>query len=131
MRCFLAAVLFALLRRFWWLIAGIVAVLALLVFLELLPAWARDDGRYAGSPYKAWYEQQHNAIGGYCCNNSDAQAFYGDYTLNDDGSVEFDDAGAHHKLPAYMVLKGPNPTGHAVWWHLADQDYCFALGDGA
>jgi hypothetical protein len=31
-----------------------------------------------------------------------------------------------------MVLKGPNPTGHAVWWYLEvgsqHRDYCFAPG---
>lgn len=95
-----------------------------------LPANARDDGRYAGSPYKHWYESQHNAIGGYCCNEADGKDFYGDYRLTHDGGVEFDDNGQHYKLPAYMVLTGPNPTGHAVWWHVAETSFCFAVGSG-
>jgi hypothetical protein len=104
------------------------AILAALILCAAVPASARDDGRYAGSPYKSWYESQHNAHGGYCCNEADGKDFYGDYTLTDDGGVEFDDGGQHYKLPPYMVLRGPNPTGHAVWWHLGETSYCFAIG---
>lgn len=101
---------------------------ALIVCAVAIPVQARDDGRYANSQYKSWYESQHNAQGGFCCDRADGQDFYGDYQPTSDGGVEFDDSGKHYKLPAYMVLKGPNPTGHAVWWHINDTSYCFAFG---
>lgn len=54
------------------------------------------------------------------------------YTINKDGSVSIEAPDGPHTLPSYMVLKGPNPTGHAVWWYLdlngRHSDYCFAPG---
>jgi hypothetical protein len=69
---------------------------------------------------------------------ADGHEFYGDYKITADGGVEFDANGEHHSLPAYMVLDGPNPTGHAVWWYIdwptnngtIHSDYCFAPGAG-
>jgi hypothetical protein len=49
-----------------------------------------------------------------------------DYALNKDGSVTLADG---TRIPPWQVLKGPNPTGHAVWWR--DErfvTYCFAPG---
>ena len=103
--------------------------------LLTLSAQARWKQEYANLPddIKQWYASQRNKNGSWCCNNADGHDFYGGYSLNEDGSVEFDADGAHHRLPAYMVLDGPNPTGHAVWWYLdltggGHMDYCFALG---
>jgi hypothetical protein len=101
-------------------------------------ALARDpDGRYAESPHAHWFKTQHNEQGEWCCDNSDGHPYFGDYSFNADGSVNVtDEAGKPHKLPAYMVLKGSNPTGHAVLWytdhqHAGHRDYCFAPGGGA
>ena len=103
--------------------------------LMTLSAQARWKEQYANAPdaIKQWYATQHNKQGAWCCNNADGHDFYGDYSLDQDGSVEFDAGGTHHKLPAFMVLDGPNPTGHAVWWYVdgaagGHTDYCFALG---
>jgi len=100
-----------------------------------LGAHARWKEQFANAPetVKQWYASQHNKNGLWCCDNADGHAFYGDYSLDQDGSVEFDVDGVHHRLPAYMVLDGPNPTGHAVWWYVKQtdgvhKDYCFALG---
>jgi hypothetical protein len=95
---------------------------------------ARWKPEYGKQPpeVQAWFNQQHNAHGEWCCNESDGHPFFGDYSMNEDGSVTLHAVGEARKLPAYMVLKGPNPTGHAVWWYLdlGDQhrDYCFAPG---
>lgn len=89
---------------------------------------ARDDGRWANSPYKDWYGQQHDANGKWCCDNSDAHPYEGDYQLNDDGSVTLENG---IKIEAYKVIKKPNPTGSAVWWYVqptSDSTFCFALG---
>lgn len=116
--------------RLAW-IAAAVCVAALLFILA--PALARDtDGRYANSKNAEWFKSQHNSEGQWCCDESDGHPFFGDYKINDDGSVTIRHEGQTHKLPSYMVLKGGNPTGHAVWW-FADaggehRDYCFAPG---
>jgi hypothetical protein len=93
-------------------------------------AIARYKPEYASQApeVQAWYEQQHNAKGEWCCNNSDGHPYYGDVKMLPDGGVELDGG---VKIPAYMVLSGPNPTGHAVWWYLdvgaQHRSYCFAL----
>lgn len=113
-------------------------MIAVMVAAVSAPAFARDHGQFADTDpaIRAWYGAQQNAQGQFCCNKADGHDFYGAYTIDKDGSVEFDAGGVHHHLPAYMVLTGPNPTGHAVWWFLdasgqGHYDYCFAPGGGA
>jgi hypothetical protein len=95
---------------------------------------ARWNETYASQPaeVQAWFKQQHNARGEWCCDESDGHPFYGDYTLNDDGSVTVQMDGEPHLIAAELVLKGRNPTGHAVWWYRdttsGHRDYCFAPG---
>ena len=81
---------------------------------------ARWKPEYGNHPpeVQAWYKQQHNSRGEWCCNESDGHPFFGNYSINEDGSVTVNFEGKEHVLPDYMVLKGPNPTGHAVWWYL-------------
>lgn len=83
--------------------------------------------RWTGAPTANadWFKVQRNAHGEYCCDKSDGHAYYGSYTVEQDGSVTLANG---HKLPAWMVLHGPNPTGHAIWWYTSSRDYCFALG---
>ena len=105
-----------------------------LILLCCAPATARWDATYASQPAKvqAWFKQQHNSRGEWCCDESDGHPFYGDYTINSDGSVSVDFDGARHLIAAELVLKGKNPTGHAVWWYRnisgLHRDYCFSPG---
>lgn len=115
------------------LVALLLTAFALALSAKINYALGRDlDGRYAGSPHEQWYKSQHNSRGEWCCNESDAHPYYGDYKIHDDGSVTVDLNGDAHVLPAYMILKGPNPTGHAVWWYIETtsgrRTYCFAPG---
>lgn len=96
-------------------------------------AEARWSGRPGSSPeLRGWFEQQHNARGQWCCHEADGHPFYGVYKINPDGSVTVQLRGGSRTLPAYMVLHGPNPTGHAVYWYRdygsVRLDYCFAPG---
>ena len=97
----------------------------------VLARWKPEYGK-ADAKIQAWYKGQHNAQGQWCCDESDGHAFFGAYTLNQDGSVTLDLATGKRTLPQYMVIKGPNPTGHAVWWYLdagdSHTDFCFAPG---
>lgn len=97
----------------------------------VLARWKSDYGK-ADPKIQAWYKGQHNAQGQWCCDESDGHPFFGGYTLNQDGSVTLELASGKRTLPQYMVLKGPNPTGHAVWWYLdagsSHTDFCFAPG---
>jgi hypothetical protein len=113
-------------------LVGVGVALLSLFILAMCKAEARDDGRYANSPYKAWFDAQHNGVGQSCCLESDAHRYDGNYVLNADGSVVLSLNGKLHFLPAYMVLKGGNPTGSAIWWYMETgeyhTDYCFAPG---
>src|SRR5690242_17159767 len=81
-------------------------------------AHARDlDGRYSNSPYKTWFDSQQNGQGTSCCHEGDAHRYDGRYTLNSDGTVTVMLDGKPHALPDYMLIKGPNPTGSAIWWY--------------
>jgi len=90
------------------------------------------DGRYDNAPNKQWYESQHNAKGQWCCNESDGHPYFGDYSLGENGSVVLNYEGQRYVIPDQLVLKGTNPTGHAVWWFLEGPTgrttYCFAPG---
>jgi hypothetical protein len=115
---------------FW---RGVCVLGVAVAVLYSLAARARDpDGRYAGSLYAEWFRTQHNEKGEWCCDSADGHEYDGYYQFNADGSVSLDVDGKKRTLPAYMVLKGPNPTGHAVYWYLdtfgGRMDYCFAPG---
>jgi len=107
---------------------------AALLVLCVTPAMARWSPQYAEvSPQvRTWFERQHNARGQSCCADSDGHPFYGTYVINPDGSVTMDLERGKRTLPAYMVLPGPNPTGHAIYWYrdygTARIDYCFSPG---
>lgn len=109
-------------------------IFILMICLHIVPVNARPSAEYDSySPeVKAWFKQQHNEQGQWCCDESDGHPFYGDYKFNDDGSVTISSEGQKFEIPSYMVLKKPNPTGHAVWWYInvggQHRDYCFAPG---
>lgn len=106
----------------------VLAGVVLLAFCALNSAHAKWNGE-STPELEAWYKNQHNEQGQWCCDKSDGHPYYGNYKFNEDGSVILDNG---HKLPAYMVLKGSNPTGHSVWWFTdaggEHRDYCFAPG---
>lgn len=111
---------------------------ALLLAAALLgaagPATAGWRPELASQPpeVQAWFKQQHNSRGEWCCDESDGHPFYGDYSINANGSVTVELGGAPHVIAPDLVLRGTNPTGHAVWWYRdvsgVHRDYCFAPG---
>ena len=123
--------------------AKIAWFVSVLLLITCSSAFARNvNGQHTASTNSGWYAAQYNGNGQWCCDVSDGHEYDGDYVMNPDGSVTIDPLGANRRLPAYMVLKGPNPTGHAVWWYVespslfehiapvAHTDYCFAPGAG-
>ena len=108
----------------------LIAITGILLGGFLCTAAARWKPEYQSSDFAAWYAAQKDANGRSCCDRADAHDYYGDYLLNADGSVSM---GLHH-IRTFMVLRGPNPLGHAVWWYTETDtheliDYCFAPGN--
>ena len=107
------------------------AVIALGCATPALARWKPDYAK-AAPQVRSWFENQHNARGQSCCLDADGHPFYGAYIINPNGSVTLDLERGQRTLPAYMVLPGPNPTGHAIYWFkdygTARIDYSFSPG---
>ena len=94
------------------LLVGLVA----LVVVGGGTAQARDDGRYANSPLKPWFESLGSKSGGKCCANADGIG------LSD---VDWDAKDGHYRVhlkgewvdvPDDTVIKQPNLTGRTIVW---------------
>lgn len=122
-------------RQFWWVAALLVGLIALILFLELLPAIARDDGRFADSPLKAWFDGLASGKG-LCCSFADG------VTIDD---PDVDTQGGHYRVrldghwivvPDAALVTEPNKFGRAVVWPFTGADgstqiRCFIPGTGA
>jgi len=95
---------------------------ALLFGLMVLsePASGRDDGRYANSPLRPWFESLHSQLGR-CCSDADG------YVLTD---VDWESDHGHYRVriddewvivPDSAVITEPNKIGRTmVWKHYLD-----------
>jgi hypothetical protein len=95
---------------------------ALLFGLMVLsgPANGRDDGRYANSPLRPWFESLHSELGR-CCSDADG------YVLTD---VDWESDHGHYRVriddewvtvPDGAVITEPNKIGRTmVWKHYLD-----------
>jgi len=119
--------------RMWALIALGLA-LGLLACLPISSS-ARDDGRYANSPLKPWFDQLASAKG-LCCSFADG------FTVQDvdwdtqDGRYRVRLNGEWVTVPDTALVTEPNRYGPAVVWPYRDaagatQIRCFMPGAGA
>lgn len=115
-------------------------ILPVQIVLIIVPAMvaARDDGRFAGAPLKAWFDTLANRNGGLCCSFADG------VSIED---VDWDTRGANGgyrvrldgdwiAVPDAAVVTEPNKFGPAVVWPYRDGDgntqiRCFLPGAGA
>jgi hypothetical protein len=82
--------------------------------------FARDDGRYANSPLKPWFEGLQSEFGK-CCEDSDAYVVSEPNWKSDHGQyrVRIDDEWV--LVPDGAVIKQPNLAGPTmVWKHYID-----------
>ena len=111
-----------------------VMALCMLVFVPSRVS-ARDDGRYADSPLKTWFDQLASGKG-LCCSFADGA------TVQD---VDWDTQNGRYRVrldgqwivvPDVAVITEPNKFGPAVVWPYKDGDgatqiRCFMPGSGA
>jgi len=90
--------------------------LVAVVALTGIPADARDDGRFANSPLKGWFESLRSKGGGPCCADADGT------TLDD---VDWETRGGHYRVriqsewidvPDDTVITEPNRVGRTIVW---------------
>ncbi|MCP3467016.1 MULTISPECIES: hypothetical protein [unclassified Bradyrhizobium] len=90
------------------------------IALMMLIAVMVTDSHAKGGPCEGnspeiseWFSSQHNALGGWCCNDADGHRYYGDYVLNSDGSVTISPGTPDaHQIESYKVLSRHKPDRH-------------------
>jgi hypothetical protein len=76
----------------------------------------RDDGRYASSPLKPWFESLRNGWGQSCCDLADGiEVVDGDWDTHD-GHYRVRLASGWTVVPDQAVVQGPNHSHKAVVW---------------
>jgi hypothetical protein len=96
---------------------------------------ARDDGRYAGSPLKTWFDQLASGKG-LCCSFADGVSVEDIDWDTQDGSYRVRLKGQWVVVPDTALITEPNRFGPAVVWPYQDgagatQIRCFMPGAGA
>jgi len=97
------------------------AILGLLLACWIVPTLARDDGRYAQSPFKQWFENLQNQNGVNCCSGADGfRVEDPDWGIDEAGYwVRLD--GALHRIEPQFLVKDRNRVGYAIVWpYVAD-----------
>jgi hypothetical protein len=116
------------------LTAFVVTALCLLVSMPSGVS-ARDDGRYANSPLKAWFDQLASKKG-LCCSFADGVSVEDVDWDSQDGRYRVRVGGQWIVVPDSAVVTEPNRFGRAVVWPYQDADgttqiRCFLPGAGA
>jgi hypothetical protein len=114
------------------------AVVALVCLISgVVPAYSRDDGRYANSPLKSWFDQLASGKG-LCCSFADGVSIEDvDWdTSGPGGGYRVRLHGEWIDVPPAAVVAEPNRFGPAVVWPYMDADgqtqiRCFLPGAGA
>lgn len=89
------------------------AVACLLLFANAV--LARDDGRYADSPLKHWFESLQSEFG-QCCTNADGYIVSGADWESYRGSYRVRLNGEWVSVPDGAVITQPNRAGRTMVW---------------
>ena len=96
---------------------------------------ARDNGQYANSPLKEWFDQLASGKG-LCCSFADGVSVENVDWDTQDGRYRVRIKGQWFSVPETAVVTEPNKFGPAVVWPYQDADgatqiRCFLPGAGA
>lgn len=106
---------------------------ALILVLLLLsaPALARDDGRYANSPLKGWFDSLRSGKGP-CCSDADGHVVKDADWKSENGGFRVFLEGEWRDVPKDAVITVPNLYGRTMVWPIRGQDgmtiRCFMPG---
>jgi hypothetical protein len=78
-------------------------------------ALARDDGRYAGSPLKSWFDALKSGKG-LCCSDADGFALSDPDWESKDGHYRVRIEGQWIVVPDDAVITEPNRAGRTMVW---------------
>lgn len=80
-------------------------------------AFGRDDGRYANSPLKPWFDNLRSSRG-LCCSDADGVAISDPDWDSKDGHFRVRLDGEWIDVPDDAVIKEPNRAGRTMVWPL-------------
>jgi hypothetical protein len=86
-----------------------------LVASVVAPAFARDDGRYADSPLKPWFDSLKSGKGA-CCSDADGSVVKDADWDVEDGHYRVRIEGEWWPVPKDAVLTQPNLYGRTMVW---------------
>jgi hypothetical protein len=92
-----------------------VMCVALLLGLVSQVSHARDDGRYAGSPLKQWFDSLKSGKGP-CCSDADGYAVADPDWESKSGHYRVRIEGEWHDVPDEAVITEPNRAGRTMVW---------------
>ena len=97
------------------------------ILLVSVPAFARDDGRYAQSPLKAWFDSLKSKKG-LCCAEADGRDT--EYDIRKD-KYWVPVNGVWTQVPDEALLTEPNKVGRTMLWlDPLERIRCFIPGSG-
>jgi hypothetical protein len=82
-------------------------------------AMARDDGRYAGSPLKSWFDTLRSGRG-LCCSDADGFAVADPDWESKNGHYRVRLEGEWILVPDDAVITEPNRAGRTMVWPIKD-----------
>jgi hypothetical protein len=91
------------------------ALIMALVALSAGSSIARDDGRYASSPLKPWFERLSSRLGR-CCSDADGFAISDPDWESKDGHYRVRIDGQWIMVPDEAVVTEPNRAGRTMVW---------------
>jgi hypothetical protein len=94
-------------------------VLVVAVAVLIGNAIARDDGRYAGSPLKPWFDTLKSTKG-LCCSDADGFAVSDPDWESKDGHYRVRLEGEWIMVPDDAVITEPNRAGRTMVWPIRD-----------
>lgn len=99
------------------MIARAAAIMALLTTVAL----ARDDGRYAASPLKPWFDSLRSGRGA-CCSDADGSAVSDVDWESNHGRYRVRLNGEWVDVPDNAVITEPNRAGRAMVWPMTSRN---------
>ena len=94
---------------------GLILIVIGVVCLSLAKAYPHDDGRYANSPLKPWFDQLHSGKGP-CCSDADGALVADADWDSRDGHYRVRIEGQWIDVPDDAVIKEPNRDGRTIVW---------------
>lgn len=91
-------------------------LVTLCVALGISYAYPRDDGRYANSPLKQWFDGLRSKGGGPCCSDADGTALSDVDWETKDGHYRVRIDGQWIDVPDDTVITEPNRAGRTMVW---------------